>query len=235
MRTLSILKPCPAFAAALLLFSITAGCSTEADDAAQPLQIWFDRPATAWEETLPLGNGRLGAMPDGGVASETLVLNEISLWSGGPQDADREGAAAWLPQIRELIFAGRNDEAEALVNRYFVCQGEGTARARSARKPYGSYQMLALLKLDYGFPGDAACTGYRRSLDLTRAVAFTSFTLDGTTYLREYFTDFASDVIVVRLSADKKGKISVKAMLEREAAEVRSEGDGLVLTGQLTG
>ncbi|MBQ5996735.1 MAG: glycoside hydrolase family 95 protein, partial [Bacteroidales bacterium] len=218
-----------------LLFCLTAGCSAGREEGRQPLQIWFDRPASAWEETLPLGNGRLGAMPDGGVASETLVLNEISLWSGGPQEADREGAAEWLPQIRELIFAGRNDEAEALVNRYFVCQGEGTARARSAAKPYGSYQMLARLKLDYGFPQDAAYTGYRRWLDLTQAVASTTFTLDGTTYRREYFTDFASDVVVVRLSSDKKGMISVKAMLERQAAEIRPEGNELVLTGQLTG
>ncbi|MBQ7214207.1 MAG: glycoside hydrolase N-terminal domain-containing protein, partial [Bacteroidales bacterium] len=74
----------PAFAACLLLCCITAGCSAGREEGRQPLQIWFDRPAAAWEETLPLGNGRLGAMPDGGVASETLVLNEISLWSGGP-------------------------------------------------------------------------------------------------------------------------------------------------------
>ncbi|HOC25898.1 MAG TPA: glycoside hydrolase N-terminal domain-containing protein, partial [bacterium] len=72
------------------------------------LQLWYDRPAEHFTESLPLGNGRIGSMVFGGVDSEKLVLNEISLWSGAPQEADRPDAAAWLPQIRELLLRGEN-------------------------------------------------------------------------------------------------------------------------------
>src|SRR5260221_7108719 len=86
-----------------------------------PLRLWYDKPATQWEETLPLGNGRLGMMPDGNITKETIVLNDITLWSGSPQDANNYGAGNKLPQIRQLLLEGRNDEAQALMDKDFVC------------------------------------------------------------------------------------------------------------------
>src|SRR5690606_32361391 len=91
-----------------------------------PLQLWYTAPATQWEETLPLGNGRLGMMPDGGISHEKIVLNDITLWSGSPQDANNYAAHNSVQQIQQLLLEGRNDEAEALVNANFVCTGAGS-------------------------------------------------------------------------------------------------------------
>lgn len=88
-----------------------------------PLELWYTKPASQWEETLPLGNGRLGIMPDGGITTEKLVLNDITLWSGSPQDANNYKAYTFLPQIRELLLANKNSDAENLINENFVCTG----------------------------------------------------------------------------------------------------------------
>src|ERR1700704_2712151 len=112
------------------------------------LRLWYNQPATQWEETLPLGNGRLGMMPDGGVNHEKIVLNDITLWSGSPQDANNYNAYKKLPEIRKLIIAGKNDEAQVLVDRDFVCTGKG-----SADVPFGCYQTLGDLDLDFSYNG----------------------------------------------------------------------------------
>src|ERR1700736_5991327 len=91
-----------------------------------PLRLWYDRPATQWEEAIPLGNGRLGMGPDGGVGEENIVLNDITLWSGSPQDANNYDAYKSLPQIRKYLLAGKNDSAQALVDRSFICTGPGS-------------------------------------------------------------------------------------------------------------
>src|SRR5882757_2903882 len=116
-----------------------------------PLRLWYEKPAQQWEETLPLGNGRLGMMPDGGIEKETIVLNEITLWSGSPQDANNYEAAKYLPQIRSLLREGRNDEAETLINQNFVCKGEGSGRGSGANVPFGCYQTLGDLELNFDF------------------------------------------------------------------------------------
>src|SRR5664279_5288446 len=100
--------------------------------AQQNLRLWYDHPAATWQECVALGNGRLGAMPDGGVLNENIVLNDITLWSGGPQDADKEGAVQYLPEIRKLLFEGKNAEAEALVNKVFICKGAGSGSGNGA-------------------------------------------------------------------------------------------------------
>lgn len=107
----------------------------------QQLRLWYKQPATMWEECVPLGNGRLGAMPDGGILRENIVLNDITLWSGAPQDADKPGAAAYLSEIRKLLFEGKNAEAEALINKVFICKGAGSGSGSGADVPYGSYQL----------------------------------------------------------------------------------------------
>ena len=111
--------------------------------------IWLDQPAKIFTESLPLGNGRLGAMDFGGIESERIALNEDSLWSGSVQNADRTNAAAALPEIRKLLLEGKNHEAEYLVNHNFTCAGRGSGNGRSANLPYGSYEALGDLRFEF--------------------------------------------------------------------------------------
>src|SRR5438045_3604919 len=106
--------------------------------------IWLNSPATNFTESSPMGNGRLGAMQFGGIDDERIVLNESSVWSGSRQDADRPGAHRVLPEIRGLLVAGKNVEAEALVNANFTCKGPGSGGGQ-----YGCYQVLGNLHLTF--------------------------------------------------------------------------------------
>lgn len=112
--------------------------------------IWFDKPATSFHESLPLGNGRIGAMVFGGVDKERIVLNESSGWSGScDNDSDRPDAHKVLPEIRRLLLEGKNVEAEALVNANFTCQGKGSGHGNGANVPFGCYQTLGNLWLEF--------------------------------------------------------------------------------------
>ncbi len=113
----------------------------------EPSRLWFQQPAQHFTRSLPLGNGRLGAMVFGGVDRERIVLNESSMWSGSPQDADRPAAHEALPEIRQLLLAGRNVEAERLVNAHFTCQGPGSGHGSGANVPFGCYQVLGHLRI----------------------------------------------------------------------------------------
>lgn len=107
----------------------------------------YDSPAKRFFESAPLGNGRVGAMVFGGVDEERIVLNESSVWSGSPQNADREGAASALPEIRRLLREGKNPEAEELVSRHFTCVPPGSGGAVGANVPFGCYQVLGNLRI----------------------------------------------------------------------------------------
>ncbi|MBB6110064.1 alpha-L-fucosidase 2 [Mucilaginibacter lappiensis] len=196
----------------------------------QALRLHYDKPAAVWEETLPLGNGRLGMMPDGGVNDEKIVLNDITLWSGSPQDANNYEAYKQLPQIKELLLAGKNVEAQALIDKDFVCKGPGSGGAR-----WGCYQVLGDLdlKFDYSKP-NAQVTNYQRSLSLNTAVANCSYLVDGVTYKREYFTSFGDDVNMIRLTADKPGKLNFSINISRlERSATSTSGNTLLLQGRL--
>ena len=198
-------------------------------------RLWFDSPAQTWEETLPLGNGRLGMMPDGEIEKETIVLNDITLWSGGVEDANNPDAAKYLPEIRRLIFAGKNDLAQELVYKTFVCKGKGSGYGSGAEVPYGSYEVLGNLHIEYDYrAGNKKPEKYRRQLSLNDAVARTSFVLDDVKYTREYFTDFKRDVMIIRLYASQAGKLNFNLDIDRpQAYETMLEGNELVMKGQL--
>lgn len=198
------------------------------------LKLWFDKPAVNFTQSLPIGNGRLGAMIFGGVDDEKIVLNEISLWSGSKQDADREGASKVLGEIRRLLLEGKNAEAEKLVNANFICQGAGSGRGRGKDAPYGCYQTLGTLKLR--FPVASDVRGYRRELDLSRAMARVEYEAGGVRYVREAFASAPDQAILIRLTASRKGALSFEARLERgERATVTSAGNfGLLMKGQLS-
>ncbi len=207
------------------LAMIQAACTVTKEVEAP--EYWFDGPAAIWEESVPLGNGRIGMMPWGGIGSERIVLNEISLWSGNRWDSDNPDALRYLPEIRRLLFEGRNGEAQELMYRTFTCLGRG-----SAGDDYGCFQNFGNLYLDFAVGGEA--DNYRRELDLSKAVSRTSFTLDGVDYVREYFVSSTRDVGVVRLTASERGRIGFRLRFERDGRfEADSKGGMLKFFGQL--
>lgn len=198
------------------------------------LSYGFDRPAEIWEESLPLGNGRIGLMPDGGVETETILLNEISMWSGSRQDTDNPNAYRSLGQIRRLLFEGRNDEAQELMYQSFVCKGEGSGLGDGADKPYGSYQLFGNLLIDYTYSSGDSVSDYRRRLNLEEAIASVSFRRGNVNYTREAFTSFAGDVGVVHLVADADKALQFGLRMNRpEHASVSIDRGDLVMRGQL--
>jgi len=230
----------PTWLSSLLLFTLGVTCTLSVDAQtaeSRPLAIVMDRPAKAWVETLPLGNGRIGIMPDGGIARETVVLNEISLWSGAPQDADNPAAYESLDKIRQLLFEGKNDEAQDLMYSTFVCKGAGSGLGSGKDVPYGSYQMLGLLNIDYtyaGRPDTAAYSHYQRKLQLDNALSECGFQLGEVNYHREYLTSFSDDVAIIRLTANKGRHISFKLTFDRpERMAVSVEENDLVMQGAM--
>ena len=201
---------------------------------APDLLVWFDAPAREFTQSLPLGSGRLGAMVFGGVGQERVVLNESSLWSGSPQDADRPDAAQYLPEIRRLLLEGKNVEAERLTYRHFTSRGPGSGRGRGKDEQYGSYQELGRLLVEFA-GGDGGAADYRRELDLSTAVARVTYTQGGTRFTREYFTSAPDEALVVRLTADRPNAITFDATFERpERFEVTADGArGLLMSGRL--
>ena len=197
------------------------------------LKLWYRQPAKEWTEALPVGNGRLGAMVFGGVDKERLQLNEVSLWSGSPQDADNPEALAALHEVRKLIFEGKYAEASAIANRKLVCKGAGSRSASATGSLYGSYQTLGDLTLT--LDGSGQSSDYRRELDLDAATATVSYRQGDAMFRREIFSSAADQALVVRLTCDKPGRISFTANLNRpERFATSADGaDGLVMTGQM--
>lgn len=213
-------------------------------------RLYYTAPATIWEETLPLGNGRLGMMPDGGIGREHIVLNEISLWSGMEANYGNPDASRSLPAIRQLLFDGKNKEAQELMYSSFV-----------PKKPefggtYGNYQMLGELDIDFQ-KGDkeireqvdkenttsfvnlsltplSTIKNYRRSLNLRDGIAHLVFTQNGVTYRREYFVSRERDVMIVHFTADRKGALNFSARLSRpERGRITVDKHTLLMDGAL--
>lgn len=224
----------PPVSLAILLFS----CAGPASDSS--LSYHFDAPAAIWEETFPQGNGRIGVMTDGNTDSEKIVLNEISMWSGSREFNDNTEAVNYLPEIRSLLFQGRNDEAQELTYRTFTCAGVGSNGGKSYAKPYGAYQLFGNMYLDYAMQGEVS--GYRRELNLRDAMQTVTYSQGGVKYKREIFSSYTDDVIVIRLTADKRKSLGFRLSMDRKSniplnelqAPVCSIEDGdLVFRGRL--
>jgi alpha-L-fucosidase 2 len=220
--------------ASAVLFLLS--CTSENKDS--NLLLWYDLPAKFWEEAIPLGNGRLGAMPDGGIYHETITLNEISLWSGSQEDAANPEAIQYLPQIRKLLLKGENLEAQNLMYQRFKCSGAGSGLGMGANVPYGCYQTLGNLNISYHYPNvtpqDSTTSNYRRTLSLQDAVSTTSFNLAGVNYLREYFVSQSNDAIIIKLTADEGNTLNFDLGFERaERTTVFCMDDVLYMNGQL--
>ena len=187
------------------------------------LRLWYRRPATQWVEALPLGNGRLGAMVWGGAKHERIQLNEDTLYAGGPYDPTPSGALAALPEVRRLLFAGEYAEAEALAN----------ATMMATPKKQMPYQPLGDLALDFFEVSET--NGYRRELDLDTGVAMSTFEARGLQHRREVLVSPVDQVIAVRLSGDKAGRMSLRIGLDSDqpdATVVADGDDGLLLHGR---
>ncbi|MCB9138917.1 MAG: glycoside hydrolase family 95 protein [Caldilineaceae bacterium] len=183
------------------------------------MTLWYNQPAATWVEALPIGNGRLGAMVFGGIQEELLQLNEDTLWSGYPRDANNPAALTALPKVREAIFAGEYERADELAKDMQGLFNE-------------SYLPLGNLRLFFEHEGEVV--NYQRSLDLDSAAAAVSYEANGITFRREAFASAPDRVIVLRLSADEAGRLNFSAQLDsplRFTAVVTEDGQ-LTLSGR---
>jgi len=199
---------------------------------ATDLSLWYPKPANPkkWEEALPIGNGRLGAMVFGGVNEEKLILNEDSLWSGWPEPKnDREGAYPALVKIRKLLQEGGDQEEVKKIAMDDFCSLHGYGKP-----DFGAYQ--AFFDTNLSFHHDQAkAVGYRRELNLKSAVTSVSYSMDGVDYHRELFCSYPDNVLVVRLSASQKRKIgfTLRVSSLHKNVRVAVEGDKLTLEGRV--
>jgi alpha-L-fucosidase 2 len=188
------------------------------------LTLWYDKPASDWErEGLPIGNGAMGAVIMGGVAVDHIQFNEKSLWTGGPGSV--EGFDYGLPPDS---LKGAIDQVRAKIDQTKRMEPEEVTRILGHKaKGYGNYQSMGSVVLTFALPPSQP-RNYRRELDIANAVARLSYTDNGVHYLREYFADYPDGVIVMRLSADKPGRIAFNAALaipdNRTAARFARKG-----------
>ncbi len=189
------------------------------------LVLWYRQPAKLWVEALPVGNGRLGAMVFGGVAHERIQFNEQTVWTGEPHDYSHPGAYRYLSTIRQLLWDGKQREAEDLATREFM----------SLPLRQKAYQSFGDLLLDFPGVQETEITDYRRDLDLDTAVSSVQYKYRGVTYRREAFASYPAKVIVVRLSADKPGSVSFAAGLDslHEHTVTSLSGGGLAMEGRV--
>ena len=187
--------------------------------------LWYRQSASDWHEALPVGNGRIGALVHGGAESELLQLNEGSVWSGSAGYVEKPEVLENLPRLRELLFAGKFAEAEALARQHMTT---------APRPDYGSFQPLGDLRIE--FEADIAQTrDYRRELDLDHAVARTIFKRGSVTHTRDVFASAPARALVLRFMASRPGLITFRALLGRVGATTRTDGsDTVLMTGRCT-
>ena len=168
------------------------------------LVLWYQKPAQAWTDALPIGNGRLGAMVFGGVKQERIQLNEETLWDGGPRDTNNPQALEALPKVQQLLFDDKNEEATQLA-------GETMLGIPERIK---SYQSLGDLLLEFEHEGDP--TEYRRELDLDTGIARTTYRHGNVNFSREVFVTAVDNLIVIRIESDTVGQLTFNVTMTRE-------------------
>jgi alpha-L-fucosidase 2 len=206
--------------ASVLLLLVSSICFSQTK---QPLKLWYKQPAgRVWENALPIGNGRLGAMIYGNTEKEIIQLNEHTVWTGSPNENDNPLALDSLDYIRQLIFEGKQKEAERVANRVII-----------TRKSHGQmFQPVGNLQLF--FDGHENVSDYYRELDIEKAVTKTIYTVNGVTYTREAIASFPDRVVVMRLTASKPGSLSFTASystVQPKAVKTVSSAKELVIAG----
>jgi alpha-L-fucosidase 2 len=202
-----------------LIGSSAAFGQTKSND--PDLKLWYNKPAVAWQEALPLGNGITGTMVFGRVGKERFQLNDHTLWSGYPDDGNNAKGPEYLPLVRQAIFAGDYTKAAALWKKGL--QGPYSAR----------YLPLGDLILDFKLK-DTSANNYYRDLDLNNAIATVKYKADGVNYTRETFISYPGRVMVIRIKADQKNAVSFSASLSSKLHfNVATKGNNqLVLKGK---
>ena len=176
---------------------------------AQQHLLWYDKPATHWLQALPIGNSHLGAMIYGDVKTEEIQLNEETFWSGSPYYNNSPESKAHLQEVRQLIFEGKEKEAHALIDQYFI------------KGPHGM-RFLPVGSVKLAFHRKDNTSNYRRQLNLGTALATTQYTLDGVTYRRTCFASQADNAIIVRIEASEKGALSFNVSFDSPLETSRS-------------
>ncbi len=187
----------------MLISQLVAAILTQTPTVPAGLTLWYDRPAANWNEALPVGNGRLGGMVFGGTAEEQIQLNDDTLWAGHTADRNNPRAFAALAKVRELIFAGKNQEASDLASRDMM----------GVPPTIQSYQILGNLHIKQTNVEDASAT--QRWLNLDTATAGASFTSHQTSFRRTVFSSHADHVLVTRLEAKGPAPIDLEIRLDR--------------------
>ncbi|MBK6284733.1 MAG: glycoside hydrolase family 95 protein [Draconibacterium sp.] len=227
------------------IFSLLS-CSTETRET-DNWKLWYNQPADAtvaddpngwkddpeWLKALPLGNGSLGVMVFGDVNTERIQLNEESMWSGSPDENNNLEAFAAQAEIRKLLFEGKYKEATDLTNQTQVCEGAGSGHGNGANVPFGCFQTLGDLWIN--FHNNSAYDNYSRELDLNDAVVRVDYSQNGINFQREIFTSYPDQVMVAHFTADKSGQISFSCSMTRpERFQTYSENNQLVMSGTLS-
>ena len=189
------------------------------------LKLWYKNPSgTVWENALPIGNGRLGGMVFGNVERETIHLNEHTVWSGSPNRNDNPAALSSLPEIRQLIFDGKQKEAEQLAKEVIISKNSHGQMFQ----PVGSFHL--------NFVGHRNYSNYYRELDLETAVAKTSYSVGDVVYTREVFAALPEHLIAIRLTANKPQQISFNGTFSttQPNAIVKTVKNELTISGRTT-
>ncbi len=206
------------------------------------LELKFDSPASHFTQSIPLGNGRLGAMVFGNPNHERIVLNEKSMWSGGVEDPNRQDAYKYLPEIQKLLKEERNKEAQELLQQHFVSAGKGSGYGNGADVKFGCYQILSDLFINWR-DTSSVIAGYKRTLQIDKALAITEWKRNDINYKEEVWVSAPQQVIIIRLSADKTNALNFDLALTRkparqvagERAIFSSSGNSITMKGQLNG
>ena len=200
-----------------------SGCQS-ATDSCGTTELWYAQPAKVWMESLPIGNGRLGAMTYGGIEEEKLALNESTMWSGQyNENQNIPFGREKMNQLRKLFFEGKLSEGNRIAGDNL--HGNQTS--------FGTHLPIGDLKMQFIYP-EGKVTGYRRSLSLDEAVSSVSFNSGGVNYKREYFATNPDNVLVLRLTADKQKSITMNMGLDlMRQADLSVEDNQLVFTGKV--
>ena len=200
-----------------------SGCQS-ATDSCGTTELWYAQPAKVWMESLPIGNGRLGAMTYGGIEEEKLALNESTMWSGQyNENQNKPFGREKMDQLRKLFFEGKLSEGNRIAGDNL--HGNQTS--------FGTHLPIGDLKMQFIYP-EGKVTGYRRSLSLDEAVSSVSFNSGGVNYKREYFATNPDNVLVLRLTADKQKSITMNMGLDlMRQADLSVEDNQLVFTGKV--
>ena len=196
----------------------------------QDVSVVFKQPAKHFTESLPIGNGRLGAMLFGKTDTERIVLNEISLWSGGYQEADDPEAHTYLKEIQQLLLEGKNLEAQALLQKHFIARGKGSCHGQGANCSYGCYQVFADLLLDW--KNQTPMKDYKRVLRLDEATAITTYTRDENSIEQVAFADFKNDLLWIKITGTKPFDLNI-SLFRKENATISYQNNHITLIGVL--